>query len=487
MAKDNAQGNQTAQDGRELEVLGTCQTQPKMDAQHDHNIAPALVWSYAQEEALVSVSYQHDHDKCYRLLPDAEDRARRIAARYAGLYFDSAAKSNGKVQFYWPALAAFVVKDIVEAYRFDREQVLEGGWSNAARTSAFPAVVSQGLSGASPYAHAMRVYVALAKGNLWLYMDVYPWFYFFLRFGIRQDGSLNEACVRSHVEQRNATEYQQQSRKAVEDLPFGRAWFARQQARQANDPVYKRAAQYFETKPVWSGVDGGYGALTATAYQAHNYVRAHIASYDGGYHLPVAAKWQPMEEPFYVMEEERAELTRVAQDKAAFDRMDKIAKFPTTDEIRETYKLLISEFYGGPRARASFQLNELKVIAKQEQLNILQPLIYDDQKLKETMDMNHRFARASGGLMTTKYRVIYSAAADTDDPELQTVFDPRSGRLSGVWDGIWNNQKSLPNPDDRMGYVGEIARDFHKLMLKDRDYMEKELLAIQKRGGEKNA
>ncbi|OWT71422.1 MULTISPECIES: hypothetical protein [unclassified Achromobacter] len=486
MAKDNAQGNQTAQDGRELEVLGTCQTQPSMDAQHEHNVTPAQVWSYAQEEALVSVSDQHDHDKCYRLLPDAEDRARRIAARYAGLYFDSAAKSKGKVQFYWPALAAFVVKDIVEAYRFDRENVLEGGWGNAMRTSAVPTLFSEALSSASPYAHAMRVYVALAKGNLWLYMDIYPWLYFFLRFGIKQDGSLNEARIRSHVEQRNATEYQQQSRKAVEDLPFGRAWFARQQARQANDPVYKRAKQYFPTQPSWS-MDGGYGAHTAAAYQAHNYVRAHIASYDGGYHLPVAAKWQPIREAFYVMEEERVELTRVAQDNAAFSRLEKIAKFPTTAEVRDTYDLLISEFHGGPEAQSTTQLKELKLIAAQEQLNILQPLIYDDQKLKETMDMNHRFARASGGIMTTKYRVIYSAAPTTDNPKLQTVFDPPSGRWSGVWHGIINHQKSLPNANDRMKYVGQIASDFHNLMLTQREYMEKQLREIQKRGGEKHA
>jgi hypothetical protein len=487
MAKDNAQGNQTAQDGRELEVLGTCQTQPSMDAQHEHNVTPAQVWSYAQEEALVSVSDQHDHDKCYRLLPDAEDRARRIAARYAGLYFDSAAKSKGKVQFYWPALAAFVVKDIVEAYRFDRENVLEGGWGNAMRTSTVPTLFSEALSSASPYAHAMRVYVALAKGNLWLYMDIYPWLYFFLRFGIKQDGSLNEARIRSHVEQRNATEYQQQSRKAVEDLPFGRAWFGRQQARQANDPVYKRAEQYFQTTPVWSGMDGGYGAHTAAASQAHAYVKAHIASYDGGYHLPVAAKWQPMREAFYVMEEERIELTRVSKDNAAFGRLEKIAKFPTTPEVRKTYDLLISEFNGNPRAQSAIQLNELTVIAAQEQLNILQPLIYDDQKLKKTMDMNHRFARASGGLMTTKYRVIYSAAPTTDDPDLQTVFDPPSGVISGVWNGIWNDQQSLPDPNDRMKYVSQIARDFHNLMLKRRAYMERELKTIQGRGGEKHA
>ena len=103
------------------------------------------------------------------------------------------------------------------------------------------------------------------------------------------------------------------------------------------------------------------------------------------------------------------------------------------------------------------------------------------------MDMNHRFARASGGLMTTKYRVIYSAAPTTDDPDLQTVFDPPSGLISGVWNGIWNDQQSLPNPDDRMKYVAQIAADFHNLMLTQRTYMERELREIQKRGDEKHA
>ncbi|MGZ8289574.1 MAG: DUF2515 family protein [Telluria sp.] len=44
------------------------------------------------------------------MIADPERRAKRIAGHYAALYFDSAKKSNKKVQFYWPALAAFVVK-----------------------------------------------------------------------------------------------------------------------------------------------------------------------------------------------------------------------------------------------------------------------------------------------------------------------------------------------------------------------------------------
>ncbi|WP_454688738.1 DUF2515 family protein [Achromobacter aloeverae] len=478
MAKD------TAQDGREIEVLGTCMTQPDIDAQHEHNIPPALVWSYAQEEALVGVSAQHAGDKCYRLLPDAEDRARRIAARYAGLYFKSAKKSAGKVQFYWPALAAFVVKDIVEAYRFDREDVLEGGWHTAARTSLIPSVVSEGMSGASPYAHAMRVYAALAKGNLWLYMDIYPWLYFFLRFGMNKDGSLNEARLMDHVTKRDATEYQQQSRAAVEQLPFGRPWFNRQQARQAQDPVYKRASQYFDTQPAWGGMDGGYGAHTAAAYQAHNYVKANIPRDGDNYLLPVSKYWSKFREAFYVLDEARRELTRIAQDGAAFGRLEKTAKFPVTAEIQDAYGYLIAESReNNPASKAVSQFNELQSIAKHEQLNVLQPLIYDDAKLKETMDMNHRFARMSDGLMTTKYRVIYSAEPDTDSADLQTVFDPPPT----VWKQFFGARKSLPDPDDRMQYVKQIARDFHNLMQTQRDYMNGELRKIQGWGdGDKN-
>jgi hypothetical protein len=226
-------------------------------------------------------------------------------------------------------------------------------------------------------------------------------------------------------------------------------------------------------------MDGGYGAHTAAASQAHRYVKANITSYDNGYHFPVGPLWKTFNEAFYVMEEERKELTRVAKDSAALARLEKIAKFPTTREIQDTYQILIAESrLTSPAAKAAKQLQELTVIAKQEQLNILQPLIYDDKKLAETMDMNHQFARMSNGFMTTKYRVIYSAEADTKDKNLQTVFDPPSG----VWKQFFGARKSLPNPDDRMEYVGQIARDFHRLMQNQRAYMERELLKIRTRG-----
>lgn len=92
----------------------------------------------------------------------------------AWLYFQSAKKSNNKVQFYWPALAAFVVKDIVEAYRFTREDVLHREWKDVAsafRNSVMADIGSLVMTNDSPYQHALRTYSALAKGNLWLFME----------------------------------------------------------------------------------------------------------------------------------------------------------------------------------------------------------------------------------------------------------------------------------------------------------------------------
>ena len=169
----------------DIEVLGTCMTNPSTGSQHSQAVEGKYLWSYAQEEALVAVS-EKGGDGCYRLITDPERRAKRIAARYADLYFKSAEKTRGELQLHWPGLAAFVVKDIVEAYRYSREQVLNGGWRNAARTSSASALVSELVADGSPYEHALRLYAALAKGNLWLFMDIYPWLWFVLEYGINK-------------------------------------------------------------------------------------------------------------------------------------------------------------------------------------------------------------------------------------------------------------------------------------------------------------
>jgi hypothetical protein len=458
-----------------LEVLGTCMTNPTSGSQYTQTVEGKYLWSYAQEEALVAVSDQ-GNDGCWRLITDPERRAKRIAARYADLYFKSAEKSQGQLQLYWVGLAAFVVKDLVEAYRFSREQVLNGGWGNFARTSTPSKLVSYAVADASPYEHALRVYAALAKGNIWLFMDIYPWMWFFLEYGINNDGSLNEQRMTSHVGQRDATTLQAQSNKALQELPFNAHWLNRLKGRMAADPVYAEASKFFDTRPVWLGEDGGYGQHTANAYQAHRYVKQHVKDYDAGYHSPSSKYWHAFNEAYYVMEEERKELGRIAGDSGALSRLQKVAKFGVTPEIRETYSALIQGFQAGrgaPKFRR--QKEELVEIAKQEQLNILQPLIYDDAKLIKTMDINHAISRYSYGFLSPRYAVVFSAKPKTDDPKLQTVFD----EPKDPWDYATGPKKSLPNPVDRMKYVGEIATKYNKLMAEDRAYLDGELQKIR--------
>jgi len=173
---------ETDEKGVSIEVLGTCMTNTTADSQHDAKVEYRHLWSYAQQAALIAVSDNNTQDGCYHLITDPERRAKRIAAHYAFLYFESARKSKGKVQFYWPALAAFVVKDIVEAYRFTREEVLQRQWkdlASVARNSSVADLGSLVMTSDSPYQHALRTYAALAKGNLWLFMDIYPWLWFF--------------------------------------------------------------------------------------------------------------------------------------------------------------------------------------------------------------------------------------------------------------------------------------------------------------------
>jgi hypothetical protein len=468
MAKDEIDA-----EGYHLEVLGACTTNTRAGSQFTQDVDAKYLWSYAQEEALVAVSEQGT-DKCWRLITDPERRAKRIAARYADLYFRSAEKSKGQLQLYWPALAAFVVKDIVEAFRYTRTNVLTGGWRNAMRTSAVPSIVSNLWTDGSPYEHGLRVYTALAKGNLWLFMDIYPWLWYVLEYGLNKDGSLNEARLNAHVGLRDSAQFQQQSQQAMKELPFSANWMNRLKQRMAADPVYAKANSFFSTTPTWSGMDGGYGQHQANAYQAHAYVKAHVKEYDSGYRLPPSNYWSAFNESFYVMGEERRELSRVASDAEAAGKLLKIAKFAATDEVKNTYKTLIAEFARQDKNdKAAKQKSELRIVARQEQINVLQPLIYDDSKLVVTMDANHAISRYTP--FSPKYAVYYSAAPHNDDPELQTVFD----KPTGVWDYITGPGKSLPNPEHRMEFVARIAKDFDKLMDTKRSYMEGELRKIR--------
>jgi hypothetical protein len=312
--------NTVNEKGVTLEVLGKCMTNTTPDSQHDAKVEYRHLWSYAQQAALIAVSDKNAKTGCYELITDPERRAKRIAASYADLYFKSGEKSGGELNMHWPALAAFVVKDIVEGYRFSREEVLQREWNGvagAARNNAMADIVSTIMTDDSPYVHVMRTYAALAKGNLWLFMDIYPWLWFFLEFGINQDGSLNQKRLDAGPPERNWNSFQQASKDAVQELPFGPNWLNRLTGRLGGDVVYKEAGAHFDRPlPLWSS-DGGYSQHTASAYVAHQYCKSHVHEYDNGYRTPPSKYWKKFPQAYYVMEAEHEELARMAKDKKA--------------------------------------------------------------------------------------------------------------------------------------------------------------------------
>lgn len=474
-------GNRIDKEGYEIEVLGSCMTNATAGSQHTQTVDAKYLWSYAQEEALVALS-EKGKDNCYKLIDDPERRAKRIAARYADLYFQSAEKSQGEVQFYWPALAAFVVKDIVEAYRFAREDVLQRSWgldASVVRNSTAADIGSLAESGDSPYQHVVRTYAALAKGNLWLFMDIYPWLWYFLEYGLNKDGSLNAARLNAHVGERDWATFQNQSKRAVEELPYGPNWLGRLTGRISTDPVYAEASKFFSTPPVWSGLGGdgsGYGAHAAAAYSAHAYVKQNATSYDNGYRVPPSKYWNKFKEAYYVMESERIELKRMAADAGSTAKLVKLRNFKVTPEMRSTYATLIEEASAkSPLAKFAKQKFELQEIAKQEQINVLQPLIYEDAKLAETMAMNHKYSRMTGGWLSPQFKVVFSANAKTNDAKLEATFDAPEG----IKDRFFGTRKVFTNKDDRMVFVEQIAKKFNELMEGRRPYMDGELRKIQ--------
>jgi hypothetical protein len=175
------------------------------------------------------------------------------------------------------------------------------------------------------------------------------------------------------------------------------------------------------------------------------------------------------------MESEHIELGRMTKDGKAMDAVVRARAFACTTAVSNTYRHLIEEFSADRGVeKQTLQQKELVAIAVQEQVNVLQPLIYNDLLLKETMDTNHRFSRLTNGWLSPKFKVIYSSAAHNEDPELETVFDVPDQ----AWERIFGDRKSLPSQNDRMLFVDELASDFDRLMTTKRVYMDGELRKI---------
>jgi hypothetical protein len=175
------------------------------------------------------------------------------------------------------------------------------------------------------------------------------------------------------------------------------------------------------------------------------------------------------------MEAERGELTRMADDAASIAALVKLRFFRVTSAVTRSYKCLAAEYSENTmQKKIDLQHEELVAIANQEQINVLQPLIYNDPLLKKTMDLNHHFSRLTNGWISPKFKVIYSAGFHNSDPDLETVFDVPEN----MKEQLIGARQSLPDVHDRMQFVAKIAKQFNYLMSTRRGYMDSELQKI---------
>lgn len=109
-----------------------------------------------QQTTIKLLSHRLSHGTRYKLEPGYEARARRIAANYARVFLEDSTfkgKTNLMGRFYWMGLGAFASKTM--AMIFSQKRSKFGYQFN--------------------FADAQEPLNILAKGNLWLFMDILPW------------------------------------------------------------------------------------------------------------------------------------------------------------------------------------------------------------------------------------------------------------------------------------------------------------------------
>jgi hypothetical protein len=147
--------------------------------------------------------------------------------------------------------------------------------------------------------------------------------------------------------------------------------------------------------------------------------------------------------------------------------LPKIGFFKRTPAVEEGFRLVKNfETTTDRKLRPQIQWKHLLEIAKHEQNNVLQPLIYsaENQDSKDFVDWI-RWQREYKVLnwIAPTMKLVFGRACDTSDPELESVA-PQGTKLEEY--------------QSRMDWITKAAERFHKLMLKSPDYMEAELQSI---------
>ncbi|MGN6085719.1 DUF2515 family protein [Trinickia sp.] len=154
-------------------------------------------WSIMQMEALEKMGEDVKGEIGLIFIEDAVRRAKRAAGNYAQLFLDDEG-TDKEGRFYWPGLAAFAAKQVADGL------VIADGIIDGKSRSVF---------GAARFAAAVTYYY-LAKGNLWLFLEVVPWHLFYRQYGAR---SFNHCG-----ERRNFETYDAPVKAMIEPLPWAK-------------------------------------------------------------------------------------------------------------------------------------------------------------------------------------------------------------------------------------------------------------------------
>jgi hypothetical protein len=146
----------------------------------------------------------------------------------------------------------------------------------------------------------------------------------------------------------------------------------------------------------------------------------------------------------------------------ALDSLAVIGNFKIKKELRDAFsKIKDIETAAALPYKQTLQYESLIATANHEQLNILQPLIYENSAFRAILDVQ----QMSEGLPLIPLRLAaFSTACDVKQPELREQM----------------HQGELYNAQDRMEFIQSIADKYHNLMMNDFEYMEGEIEAISK-------
>ncbi|MFJ4114801.1 DUF2515 family protein [Pseudomonas sp. NPDC089758] len=142
------------------------------------------------------------------------------------------------------------------------------------------------------------------------------------------------------------------------------------------------------------------------------------------------------------------------------DALPKINLLQKTDDLIEGFSFIpeIEKLLPGKK-RQNIQLKSLMAIARHEQIEILQPLIYESWGFQKLLDSQ---AFMEGHMGVPRRLAAMSTLCETDNPDYDIVM----------------TKGKLHNQNDRMEFITKIANRYHDLMTTETDYMEENIRTI---------